>query len=62
VFGKKPFKSVGKPSDACMNVIEENIRFGRDRGINSTPTIVLGDGRVVTGYKGAAELSALIKK
>lgn len=62
VFGKKPFKSAGKPSEVCMNVIEENIRFGRDRGINSTPTIVLEDGRIVTGYKDAAELSALIKK
>lgn len=59
-LGKKPFKPAGKPTPACMAMIEENIRFGKERGINATPTIILEDGRVVPGYMSAANLTALI--
>ena len=45
-----------------MAMIEENIRFGKERGINATPTIILEDGRVVPGYMSAANLTALINK
>ena len=61
VFGKKPFKSTGKPTMDCIAMIEDNIRFGREHGINATPTIILPDGRVLTGYRSAADLITLIK-
>ncbi|MCK9195753.1 MAG: DsbC family protein [Syntrophales bacterium] len=61
-LGKKPFKPAGKPTAACMTIIEENIRFGKERGINATPTVILEDGRVVPGYKSASDLTAIINK
>ena len=52
--------SVSKPTQACLTMIEDNIRYGRERGINATPTIILNDGRVLSGYKSAADLTVLI--
>jgi thiol:disulfide interchange protein DsbC len=60
VYGNKPLHTTGKPTQACMTMIEDNIRFGKERGINSTPTIILEDGRVIPGYKSAADLTSLI--
>jgi thiol:disulfide interchange protein DsbC len=42
--------------------VEETIRLGRSMGINSTPTLVLPDGRVMPGYREAAELRKLINE
>ena len=60
---KKQTALPGKPTPACQAAIEENIRYGRDRGgVTLTPTIILEDGRVFMGYKNAAELAAIIKE
>ncbi|GEM_PF-946198 len=61
-LGKTPYKPARKPTASCMTMIEENIRYGKERGINATPTIILEDGRVVPGYRSAADLTALINK
>lgn len=40
--------------------VDENIRLAQKLGINSTPTMVFSDGRVVAGAKTAAEILTLI--
>ncbi len=48
------------PTEACMASVENNVKMGRSHRINSTPTMVLEDGRVVVGYKTEAEIRALL--
>ena len=41
--------------------VDATIRFAEANGIHSTPTLVLSDGRVVTGFKDAAALRQLLR-
>lgn len=54
-------KSLPKPKCAG-EAVDETIAFVRKLGINGTPTLVLSDGRVLSGYKDAAALKELIGK
>ena len=40
--------------------VDATIRFAEANGIHSTPTLVLSDGRVVTGFRDAASIKALL--
>jgi thiol:disulfide interchange protein DsbC len=44
------------PSAECSDPLQRNIRLGRELGINGTPTIILGNGSIVTGLVPVAEL------
>ena len=49
----------GKPPPAkanCANPVEKNVELGRSLGVNSTPTLVLGNGERVTGGLSRADL------
>jgi thiol:disulfide interchange protein DsbC len=51
------------PKPKCeTTVIDENITLAAKLGINSLPTLILPDGRVVRGYKDAETLQNLIGK
>ena len=51
------------PKAKCeTTVIDENIALAGKLGINSLPTLILPDGRVVRGYKDAETLKELIGK
>ena len=51
------------PKAKCeTTVIDENIALAGKLGINSLPTLILPDGRVVRGYKDAQTLQNLIGK
>jgi len=41
--------------------VDETMRFAESVGINSTPTLVLPDGRMVAGFKDAQEMLQLLK-
>lgn len=41
--------------------VDETIRFAQAAGINSTPTLVLPDGRIVPGYKDAKAIKELLR-
>ena len=51
-----------KPSAACLSTIDENIKIAKTHDMSSSPTVVFEDGRVLVGYKSAAELTALINQ
>lgn len=55
-FEKKP---VPKPKCATR-VVDDNLNLAKSIGISSAPTLVLPDGRVVSGYKDAESLKGLI--
>lgn len=42
--------------------VDSSIRLGESIGVTSTPTLVLPDGRVLPGYREAAELKKLVEK
>ena len=42
--------------------VDASIRLGESIGVTSTPTLVLPDGRVLPGYREAAELKKLVEK
>jgi len=49
------------PAPGCeTDQIDENIRLGQSLGIESTPTLILQDGTVVSGYMAADKLIGLI--
>jgi thiol:disulfide interchange protein DsbC len=49
------------PPPTCeTNQVDENIQLGRSLGITGTPTLILQDGTVVSGYTTADRLIALI--
>jgi thiol:disulfide interchange protein DsbC len=51
------------PKPTCeTKVIDENMALAGKLGINSLPTLILPDGRVVRGYKDAQTLQNLIGK
>lgn len=51
------------PAPGCKTtVVDDNIKLAAKLGITSAPALVLPDGRVVTGYRDAKELIALIDK
>ena len=51
------------PKAKCeTTVIDKNIALAGKLGINSLPTLILPDGRVVRGYKDAQTLQNLIGK
>ncbi len=53
-------KTIPKPT--CeTKVIDENIELAKKLGIRSTPTLILPDGRVVTGYRPAEELLRILE-
>jgi len=53
-------KAIPKPS--CeTDTIEKNISIGREIGVNSTPTIILPDGRLIPGAVSADKLIELIE-
>jgi thiol:disulfide interchange protein DsbC len=55
-YEKKPI-----PQAKCKApAIEENIKLGQKLGIRGTPALILPDGRVVSGYRDAKTLEALI--
>ena len=51
------------PKAKCeTTVIDENIALAGKLGINSLPTLILPDGRVIRGYKDAEALKGLVGK
>jgi thiol:disulfide interchange protein DsbC len=57
-YEKKPI-----PKAKCKTtVIDDNIKLGKKLGISGTPALILPDGRVVSGYRDAKTLEALIDK
>lgn len=51
------------PAPSCeTSAIDENIKLGRELGVNATPTIILPDGRVIAGYMSAQDLAGAIGK
>ena len=41
--------------------VDDTIRFAEAAGINSTPTLVLSDGRIVPGFKSAKSMQELLR-
>jgi thiol:disulfide interchange protein DsbC len=57
-YEKKPL-----PKATCeTTVIDDNIKLAERLRINSLPSMVLPDGRVIPGYRDAEALKALIGK
>jgi len=57
------YENTPLPKAKCeTTVIDENIALAGKLGINSLPTLILPDGRVVRGYKDAQTLQNLIGK
>ncbi len=49
------------PKPNCQtSVIDDNIKLAEKLGINSLPSLILPDGRVITGYKDAQAIKGLI--
>jgi thiol:disulfide interchange protein DsbC len=57
-FEKKP---VAKPK-CKTSAVDENIKLGEKLGISGTPALVMPDGRIISGYRDATALKALIDK
>ncbi len=57
-FEKKP---VAKPK-CKTSAVDENIALGKKLGITGTPTLVMPDGRVISGFRDANALKVLIDK
>jgi thiol:disulfide interchange protein DsbC len=45
-----------KAAPSCANPVEKNVQLGRVLGVNSTPTIILGNGERITGGLSKADL------
>jgi thiol:disulfide interchange protein DsbC len=55
-FEKKPI-----PQPKCeTSAVDESIKLAQKLGINSVPTLILPDGRMIPGYKDAKALINLI--
>jgi thiol:disulfide interchange protein DsbC len=50
------------PAPKCTSVVDENIKLAEKLGITGAPSLVMPDGRVITGYKDAIALKGLIDK
>lgn len=46
----------------CENPVEKNIQYGRSLGVNSTPTLILGNGERIAGGMSAANLQQLLDR
>ncbi len=57
-FEKKP---ISKPK-CKTSAVDDNIALGKKLGITGTPTLVMPDGRVISGFRDAAALKAQIDK
>ena len=57
-FEKKPVP----PAKCKTSVVDENIKLGEKLGITGAPTLVLPDGRVMSGYRDAKSLKELIDR
>jgi thiol:disulfide interchange protein DsbC len=57
-FEKKP---ISKPK-CKTSAIDENIKLGQKLGITGTPTLIMPDGRVISGFRDANALKASIDK
>lgn len=55
-FEKKPIPA----PDCNTNVIDDNIKLGKELDITGTPTLIMPDGFVLVGGKDAKALTALI--
>ncbi len=56
------FEGKAPPQPSCeTSAIEKNISLGREIGVNSTPTIILPDGRLIPGAIPADKLIELIE-
>ena len=52
------FANITIPAPKCeTSAVDESIRMGRSLGVSSTPTIVFGNGRIVSGAIKANELA-----
>jgi thiol:disulfide interchange protein DsbC len=49
-----------KAQASCTNPVEKNIELGRKLGVNSTPTLIFGNGERVTGGLAKADLTDLL--
>lgn len=57
-FEKKPV-----PKPKCKtSAVDENIALGKKLGITGTPTLVMPDGRVISGFRDANAIKALIDR
>ena len=52
-------KEIPKPTCETQ-VIDENIKFAEKLGISGAPTLILPDGRVISGYREADALILLV--
>ena len=52
-------KEIPKPTCETQ-VIEENIKLAEKLGISGAPTLILPDGRVISGYREADALISLV--
>ncbi|HEX9022655.1 MAG TPA: DsbC family protein [Geobacteraceae bacterium] len=53
--------SLPKPgADKGKRAVDETIRVARQIGVDSTPTLVLADGRMIAGFRDAAALGRLL--
>jgi len=57
-FEKKP---ISKPK-CKTSAVDDNIALGKKLGITGTPSLVMPDGRVISGFRDATALKALIDK
>jgi len=57
-FEKKP---ISKPK-CKTSAVDDNIALGKKLGITGTPTLVMPDGRVISGFRDATALKATIDK
>jgi len=53
--------TAGDPVVSCENPVEDNIRFAKEHRITGTPTVILENGKVVTGYMDAERLTSIIQ-
>ena len=57
------FEKKAIPKARCKApAVDDNIKLGKKLGISGTPTLIMPDGRVVSGYRDAKTLEALIGK
>ena len=57
-FQRKPV-----PAPSCeTSAIDDNLKLGRELGVNATPTIIFPDGRVHAGYMSAANIIGELAK
>ncbi len=57
-FADKPVPDPTCDSDA----VDRSLKLAQELGINSTPTLIFPDGRIISGYKSAEDILKLIKK